>query len=435
MGADVVFPRYESYKPARSPWIQEVPSHWKLLPGIAVLKENKDRNIGMIEETVLSLSYGKVIIKSPEKLTGLVPESFETYQVINPNDIIIRPTDLQNDHTSLRTGLAKNRGIITSAYICLRPNSSHNPTFIHYLLHAYDLLKVYYGMGSGLRQNLGYRDFKRLELCIPSSKEQDRIANFLDQKTTEIDAAIIKKQRLIELLKEQKAILINQAVTKGLNPDVPMRDSGVKWIGEVPEHWGVKKIKHLAKFVSGGTPSKDNSDYWDGNIPWVSPKDMKIRYLSSTIDGVTEKAIKRTNLKLLSSGCVLIVVRGMILAKKIPVAVTTASLTINQDMKAMLPSGSLLPYYLLFLLDGIHGELSTLLEESGHGTKALPTDKLGNFPIPLPPPEEQIEIVSHVKSIDRHFDHTISLVTEQDKFLDEMKRNIIAEAVTGKIKI
>ncbi|QSV45417.1 restriction endonuclease subunit S [Geobacter benzoatilyticus] len=431
----MVFPRYESYKPAKSKWLNEVPSHWKLLPGMAVLKEYKVRNIGMVEEVVLSLSYGNVIVKPPEKLTGLVPESFETYQVINPNDIIIRPTDLQNDQTSLRTGISKDRGIITSAYICLRPDPEHNPTFIHYLLHAYDLLKVYYGMGSGLRQNLDFRDFKRLELCIPPREEQDRIANFLDQKTAEIDETIAKKQRLIELLKEQKAILINKAVTKGLNPDVPMRDSGVEWIGEVSAHWAIKKIKHLVSFVSGGTPSKDNRDYWDGEIPWVSPKDMKARYLSSAIDGITEKAIQRTSLKLLNPGCVLIVVRGMILAKKIPVAISAAPLTINQDMKAMIPSEGCLPEFLLFLLDGLHEELSSLLEESGHGTKTFPTDKLGNFSILLPPEEEQSEIISYIKNIDGHFDLAISVVNEQSQRLDEIKKILIAEAVTGKIKI
>ena len=241
------FSQYEHYKDTDSPWLGKVPEYWDVKPGLAVLKENKKKNKGMIEDTVLSLSYGRVVVKPPEKLTGLVPESFETYQVINPGDIIIRPTDLQNDTTSLRTGLVEDRGIITSAYLCLRPVANANPRYLHYLLHAYDLMKVFYGLGSGLRQNLDYRDFKRLEFVVPPSEEQDRIVNFLDQKTDEIDEAIAKKQRLIELLKEQKAILINQAVTKGLNPNAPMRDSGVEWIGEMPAHWEVKRVRVVFK--------------------------------------------------------------------------------------------------------------------------------------------------------------------------------------------
>ena len=291
------YPRYDTYKPAQSLWLKEVPSHWKLLPGLAVLKENKEKNIGMVEETVLSLSYGKVTIKPPEKLTGLVPESFETYQVISPNDIIIRPTDLQNDQTSLRTGIAKDRGIITSAYICLRPELSHNATFIHYLLHAYDLLKVFYGMGSGLRQNLDYRDFKRLEICIPPRDEQDRIANFLDQKTAEIDEAIAKKQRLIELLQEQKAILINQAVTKGLNPDVSMRDSGVEWIGEIPAHWEVTRLKFATKFIVDclhATPKyADDGEYPAIRTADIVPGQVKIETALKVKRETYEKWIER----------------------------------------------------------------------------------------------------------------------------------------------
>jgi type I restriction enzyme S subunit len=278
-------------------------------------------------------------------------------------------------------------------------------------------------------------DFGQVLTLLPPRAEQDRIANFLDQKTAEIDEAIAKKQRLIELLKEQKAILINQAVTKGLNPDAPLRDSGVEWIGEVPANWKTKKLKHLVTFFSGGTPSKDKKDYWDGNIPWVSPKDMKRRYLSSSTDSITEKAVKRTTIKLLDSGYVLIVVRGMILAKKIPVAVSTAPLTINQDMKAMMPSKECFPEYLLFLLDGLHEELSVLLEESGHGTKTLPTDNLGNFLLPLPSQDEQAKIILHIKEIDRHFDHTISTVHKQSESLCDFKQVVISEAVTGKIKI
>jgi type I restriction enzyme S subunit len=292
----VAYSRYDTYKPAQSDWLGKVPSHWQLLPGLAVLKEKKDKNTGMIEETVLSLSYGKIIIKPAEKLTGLVPESFETYQVINPNDIIIRPTDLQNDQTSLRTGIAKDQGIITSAYICLRPDPSHNPTYIHYILHAYDLLKVYYGMGSGLRQNLDYRDFKRLELGIPPRDEQDRIANFLDQKTAEIDEAITKKQRLIELLKELKAILINQAVTKGLNPDAPMRDSGVEWIGEVPEHWEVKRAKYLFREVDERSETGTEELLSVSHMTGITPRSEKNIYMFMAEDYTGSKLCQKDDL-------------------------------------------------------------------------------------------------------------------------------------------
>ncbi|MTW22605.1 restriction endonuclease subunit S [Allochromatium palmeri] len=431
----IAFPRYEQYKKAQSPWLQEVPIHWQLKPGFSVLIENKQKNIGMLENTVLSLSYGQIVIKPVEKLTGLVPESFETYQVIKPNDIIIRPTDLQNDYNSLRTGLSKNHGIITSAYICLRPNPEHNPAFLYYLLHAYDLMKVFYGMGSGLRQNLDYKDFKRLEICLPPRNEQDRIANFLDQKTAEIDEVIAKKQRLIDLLKEQRAILIDRAITKGINPNAPTRDSGVEWIGDIPEYWEIKKLKNLVRFSSGGTPSKNNPNYWNGDIPWVSPKDMKKKYLSDSQDHVTNLAVKRSHVKLVSVNSVLIVVRGMILARKIPVASPLVPVTINQDMKAMQPLRSIVSGYLLYLIDSIYREISLFIEESGHGTKTLPTEKLGNLVLPLPPIEDQLKIVEYVKKIEKNFCDSILINQKQIKQLNDFRQSIVAEAVTGKIKL
>ncbi|HHF1421978.1 TPA: restriction endonuclease subunit S, partial [Haemophilus influenzae] len=194
-------------------WIGQVPEHWELTIGMNVFRENKRDNKGMKENTVLSLSYGKIIIKPEEKLFGLVPESFETYQIVEPNDIIIRCTDLQNDQTSLRTGLAQDKGIITSAYLNLKVINNYSAKFLHYYLHALDITKVLYKFGSGLRQNLSFLDFKRLPIIDISLAEQQQIADYLDKQTSKIDQAIALKTAHIEKLKEYKSVLINDVVT------------------------------------------------------------------------------------------------------------------------------------------------------------------------------------------------------------------------------
>ncbi|HHV6697653.1 TPA: restriction endonuclease subunit S, partial [Haemophilus influenzae] len=194
-------------------WIGQVPEHWELTIGMNVFRENKRDNKGMKENTVLSLSYGKIIIKPEEKLFGLVPESFETYQIVEPNDIIIRCTDLQNDQTSLRTGLAQDKGIITSAYLNLKVINNYSAKFLHYYLHALDITKVLYKFGSGLRQNLSFLDFKRLPIIDISLAEQQKIADYLDTQTAKIDQAIALKTAHIEKLKEYKSVLINDVVT------------------------------------------------------------------------------------------------------------------------------------------------------------------------------------------------------------------------------
>ena len=259
------YAKYERYKDSGVDWLGKIPSDWDLQPAFKYIKENKTKNTGLLENTVLSLSYGKIIIKPEEKLTGLVPESFETYQIVEPNDIIIRCTDLQNDKVSLRTGLVENRGIITSAYLGLKVFQNYNSKFLHYYLHSLDITKAIYKFGTGLRQNLSFLDFKRLPLVDISLDLQQKIANFLDQKTAQIDQAIALKQQQIEKLGEYKQIVIQNAVTKGLNPNAPMKNSGVDWIGDIPEHWEIKKLKFLCNFDTGNKDTVNAID--DGVYP------------------------------------------------------------------------------------------------------------------------------------------------------------------------
>ncbi len=160
---------YPAYKDSGVPWLGQVPAHWEVVPGHRCLVEKKQLNVGLIETTVLSLSYGRIVVKPEEKLRELVPASFETYQIVNPGDIVCRPTDLQNDQNSLRFGLAKHRGIITSAYMSFRATSRLDSNFGYLLLHTYDVKKIFYGLGSGLRQNLDWQDFKRLPCLVPPS--------------------------------------------------------------------------------------------------------------------------------------------------------------------------------------------------------------------------------------------------------------------------
>jgi len=236
---------YPAYKDSGVPWLGEVPAHWTQLPGRACYREKKVPNRGMQETTVLSLSYGQIVIKPVEKLHGLVPASFETYQLIDPDDIVVRPTDLQNDWNSLRFGLARHRGIITSAYMCLNTQEPVTHEYGHLLLHAYDLKKVFYGLGSGLRQNLDWRDFRYLPCLVPPPDEQRAIVCYLDHADRRIRRYIRAKQKLIALLNEQKQAIIHQAVTRGLNPDVQLKPSGVEWLGDVPEGWEVFQLRRV----------------------------------------------------------------------------------------------------------------------------------------------------------------------------------------------
>jgi len=194
-------------------WIGKIPKHWQILPGFMVYRENKTKNTGMIQDVILSLSYGNIVIKPKEKLVGLVPESFETYQIVKPGDIIIRCMDLQNDKTSLRTGIAVNDGIITSAYLNLNIINNNVSEYVYNFLHSLDTTKVLYKFGTGLRQNLNFSDFKHLQIPKPPKEEQRNIVDYIENITKKIETAISLKQQEIEKLKEYKSSLINGVVT------------------------------------------------------------------------------------------------------------------------------------------------------------------------------------------------------------------------------
>ncbi len=194
-------------------FVGTIPAHWIMHPVYYYFGERKKKNIFGLENNLLSLSYGKIVRKDINTNDGLLPASFNTYNIIEAGDIVIRPTDLQNDKRSLRTGLAKERGIITSAYIALMPIMPVNTGYFHYLLHAFDVMKVFYNMGNGVRQGLNYSEFSRLMVMEPTRAEQDAIVSFLDAKCAEIDSIIADKKAQIETLGTYKKSLIFEYVT------------------------------------------------------------------------------------------------------------------------------------------------------------------------------------------------------------------------------
>lgn len=195
-------------------WLGKIPEHWSILPFLAVAKERKVKNKGMIENNLLSLSYGNIISKDINTTFGLLPESFETYQLIFKDDIVFRLTDLQNDKKSLRSAICKEDGIITSAYLAVSNTDNMHADYFNYLMRAYDVMKVFYAMGGGMRQSLKYEDMKRLPVVLPNDfDEQKKIAEFIDNETTLIDSLISKTEESINLLKEKRSALITAAVT------------------------------------------------------------------------------------------------------------------------------------------------------------------------------------------------------------------------------
>lgn len=244
-------------------WVGMIPKDWDINILFQLVSQVKNKNKDLAETNLLSLSYGKIKRKNIDHTDGLIPASFDSYNIIDTGDIVLRLTDLQNDQTSLRVGRSTEKGIITSAYITLRPVNHKTSKFLYYLLHAFDIRKGFYGMGAGVRQGLTYDEVKVLKLPLPSISEQTAIATYLDTQCAKIDEIIAEAKASIEDYKQWKASIIYEAVTKGLDPNAEMKDSGIEWIGEIPKSVNCSFVgKHfeitLGKMLCN---SPDNDQY------------------------------------------------------------------------------------------------------------------------------------------------------------------------------
>ena len=200
-------------KSSGNEWLGSIPKDWDVRYLYQVTSQQKISNKETQNQNLLSLSYGRIIQKDIDKVEGLLPSTFDTYQVVSDGNVILRLTDLQNDQKSLRVGLVTQTGIITSAYTCLSVKNSILPDYLYLLLHSFDVKKVFYGMGSGVRQSMSYKDIKRLVVIIPPLEQQERIVRFCNRVISSIDLKVASIEKKINFLSEFRTALVSQVVT------------------------------------------------------------------------------------------------------------------------------------------------------------------------------------------------------------------------------
>lgn len=428
--------RYDSYKDSGVKWLGEIPSHWGILPGLAVFKENKTKNTELSEKTVLSLSYGNIIIKKDID-EGLVPADYKGYQIVHPGYIIIRCTDLQNDKVSLRTGLVKNDGIITGAYLGLKVDGSFNSSYVHYFLHSWDITKEIYRHGSGLRQSLSWFDLRRLPILIPSREEQDKIVSYLNDAVSKIDEAIAQQQKMIDLLNERKQIIINNAVTKGLNPNAPMKDSGIDWIGQIPAHWNVAALKRYVKLTNGdrGSNYPSGDEIKDSGILFVTADNIHnlVLDITSSAKYITEEKYNTLRGAKMRIGDIIFCLRGAGFGN-CAINNTFEEGTIASSLVCITPR-DINGYFLNYVLHSEFIRTQEINSSNGSCADNVSAQNLGDYMIIIPPLNEQKQIVDHIAQFDTSIDSVINMASKQISLLQERKQIIINDVVTGKVKV
>ena len=422
--------KYAAYKDSGEAWIGEIPEHWdikrlKLIFTEKKLTTNPDLNCG-------SISFGKVVIKDDEKIPLATKAS---YQEVLKGEFLINPLNLNYDLISLRIALSYINVVVSSGYIVLKNILEINKEYFKYLLHRYDVafMKL---LGSGVRQTINFNHIANSLLAFPPPEEQTAIANFLNRKTALIDQAIGIKQKQIELLKERRQILIHKAVTRGPNPNVKMKDSGVEWIGEVPEGWEVKRIKHVTtKIGSGVTPSGGGTTYLDIGIPLI--RSQNILFGKIELEGVayiSEKIHASMSNSQVQKGDVLLNITGGSIGRCHFVE-TVFPMNVNQHVCIVRPSTIITSVFLNSLLASEIGQGQIWFFQQGGGREGLNFQALKNFIIPLPPIREQLAISEYIEMTSQKFATAISLKEKEIEKLKEYKSTLINSAVTGKIKI
>lgn len=322
-----------------------------------------------------------------------------------------------------------NEGTVASSLVAIRANNI-NPDFLNYYLNSDStVFQTSLFQNGSCAANLSAEKVSNYYICTPILKEQQAIVNFLDEKCVKIDKVIGEIEEQIQVLEDYKKSLITETVTKGLDKNVPMKDSGIDWMGKIPGNWQIKKIKYLFKVINGSTPDSDYLDYWDGDITWVTPADMPdFGYISKGERSITLKGYK-------SCGTTLVPSNSIVVSSRAPIGkinITEDTLCTNQGCKCLVSNNLCNKYYYYFL----YSQKEQLID-AGRGTTfiELSTYALSNFDALLPPIKIQEQIADYLDKECTKIDKTINDKKEQLETIKEYKKSLIYEYVTGKKRV
>lgn len=326
-------------------------------------------------------------------------------------------------------------GIITSAYVALETDSWSSPRYAFYLLLVLDQLKVFYGLGSGMRQSIHFADLGKVPVAIPNSAEQIAIAAYLDAETVRIDALIEEKRRLIVLLHEFRGGIIREK-TAGLDLDSPQRATGNQFMPDIPEHWDFVQIRRHATITNGSTPLKDNPTFWqNGTYPWLNSSVVNQDQVTEGSELVTEEALRLCHLPIVPPGSVLIALTGQGKTRG-QAAVLRIEATINQHLAAIVCDEDHLDgEFVFWVLSGQYSALRMVSDGQGGTKGALTCDELGRFPIPKPPIDDQKAIAHSLYEAAGKLDGLIAHAFDEISMLQELRSSTITDAVLGRIRI
>lgn len=412
-------------------WIGEIPDSWKLVNIGNVLKEHKQEN-KMLDTRALQFKYGTIVPKKELNLTQDALDILTKYNVVSPNIIMVNGLNLAFDFVTQRVALVKENGVITSTYIALASQELIVPEYATYTLKAFDSQKVFHSLGRGLRCMLSYDVIKREKMPLPSLAVQRSIVNCLVQKLGEVDKLIEVQQAQIDKLKEYKQSVITEAVTKGLDPTVPMKDVS-SWMRRIPCNWFDPKIKYFCSIESGGTPERTHPEYWNGDINWFKTGELHNDEIFDSEEKITVKAIEETAAKIFPRNAILVAMYGQGKTRGMTALLKKESATNQACAAIQLKTKIYEVNYLWWVLKGAYNSLRE--RANGSGQPNLSVSLINEFEISLPPLLEQQKIICYLDDKCAKIDKLIAIKQAKIDKLQEYKKSLIYEYVTGKKEV
>ncbi|MEE1911938.1 restriction endonuclease subunit S [Aeromonas caviae] len=434
---------YPEYKDSGDYWFGQLPAHWQLsklkyvtsIYGRIGFRGYTVNDIVSEGEGALVLSPSNVIgdVLDLEKKTYLSwGKYYESPEImVASGDILIVKTGSTFGKSALVKSVSEPSTI--NPQMALLKNSSLDPRFLSYLLCTkFIRAKIEVSnTGSGI-PTMTQENINSFPVPLPDTDEVVRISDFLDYETTRIDRLIAQQQRLIELLKEKRQAVISHAVTKGLNPKAPMKDSGVEWLGQVPEHWGVSALGYYSMLNTGATPDRSKNQYWGGTIPWIKTGEVRYDTIYETEETITQAALSETSVRLSKPGTLLMAMYGQGITRG-RVAILGVSATYNQACVAITPNSKVTNDFLKFFFMAGYDAL----RDGGNETSQmnLNADIVSKFKVLVPSYEEQIDIVSFLRIKLAHYEQLINKSEHAIALMQERRTALISAAVTGKIDL
>lgn len=426
----------EKMKPSGIAWIGDIPTGWKVKK---IKYYTYIVNGSTPDSSDLNCWDGPIKWITPADMdnTGIIYEGERTLTQYGYNSCGTSMLPKGSVVVSSRAPIGKIN--ITGDVLCTNQGCKSlvgetDNRYLYYLLLAGQEELVRLGRGTTFVE-LSTHDLSNFGIVLPESAERTAIADFLDTQCTKIDSVIADIEKQIETLQKYKKSLIAEMVTKGLDRSVPMKDSGIEWIGEIPKHWGINKTRYLANLCSGATPSKDVYSYWEGNIPWVSSQEVKTDIITDTSLHISEEAIHSCSTKLMPAGTLVMVVRSGILQHTIPVTLLGVPATINQDIKAFVFKAEMIPAYYKYYIQGENDALLNVLIKDKTTVESIDNNLLLSLRVMVPPIQEQKDIVSY---LDERCSKINSVIADKQAQLDTIiqhKKSLIYEYVTGKKRV